>query len=71
MDSRIEYENPLAATRPDKVAGPEKSRREGRRHRPDTGKRKPEERADGDDGETDTPKEKKAGKVGGHIDVEA
>ena len=73
MGPRIEYENPLAVGRPDKIAAGDKVRRENRRRKSNSDQKKPGKRRDEDQvgegvevGDSDAPQD-----LGKRIDFEA
>jgi hypothetical protein len=55
MEPRIDYENPLAPRRPDRIAGADKARREDRKQTP--GKRRKPGKRDRDSSDSDGPEE--------------
>jgi hypothetical protein len=73
MEPRIEYDNPLAPGRPDKVAGSDRTRREDRKRR-SSGQRKSKRRG-GDKVDADEPgpdSELRTGEcLGKRVDFEA
>ena len=73
MEPRIEYDNPLAPGRPDKIAGADKARREDRKQRPNK-RRKPRKRHrddTADSGSVDDTGRPSGGRLGKRVDFEA